>query len=137
MFLKHVLQARSCARALVLIKDANRWDYTDGSRTTGNAEDDAALARRSGPLSSAVRPPHERRPDVHATSIHRRCCRRARRPGRPRAGASAGGPGRLARAQRARDLADRNRRPGPELPALRRAAQGYFRAELRAREYAG
>src|SRR4051794_2644715 len=69
MSLKHVLQARSCARALVLIKDANRWDYTDGSRTTGNAEDDAALARRSGPLSSAVRPPHERRPDVHATSF--------------------------------------------------------------------
>src|SRR6476620_2030483 len=47
MFLKHVLQARSCARALVLIKDANRWDYTDGSRTTGNAEDDARTAIRT------------------------------------------------------------------------------------------
>ncbi len=50
----------------------------------------------------------------------------------PCAGARArhrGNRGRLAVAQRARDLADRHRRPEPELPALRRQAEGHVRPE--------
>ena len=130
----------SCASRLDQQTSTSGLTPTD-QRATGNA----TTTRRSHgdqELSSAVRPPRdEGGPDVHATSIHRRASppdslawppARGRKRQAPRKQA-----GRLAGAQRARDLADRDRRAGPELPALRRAAQGHLRAELRAREHAG